>query len=112
MDKALIKRHNFEVSKKNIETFSKKLPSTPAFDRVEVDGGLFGWGDHKVTGTEMNNFIGKVQDKLISVNSSLKSIISEFREVYKAFDYLLKVQKKQVNKPLKLNLTFKIQLKI
>lgn len=36
----------------------------------------------------MNNFIGKVQDKLISVNSSLRSIISEFREVYEAFDYL------------------------
>ena len=49
MDKALIKRHNFEVSKKNIETFSNSLPSNPAFDRVEVDGGLFGLGDHKVT---------------------------------------------------------------
>ena len=88
MDKTLIKRHNFEVSKENIETFSKNLPSNPAFDIVEVDGGLFGWGDHKVTGTEMNNFIGKVQDKLISVNSYLRSIISEFEEVYKAFDYL------------------------
>ena len=63
MDKTLIKRHNFEVSKENIEKFSKKLPSNPAFDIVEVDGGLFGWGNHKVTGTEMNNFIGKVQDK-------------------------------------------------
>ena len=88
MDKALIKRHNFEVSKKKIETFSKSLPSNPAFDRVEVDGGLFGLGDHKVTGNEMNKFIDKVQDKLISVNESLTSIISEFREVYKAFDYL------------------------
>ena len=88
MDKALIKKHNFEVSKKKIETFSKSLPSNPAFDKVEVEGGLFGWGDHKVTGTEMNNFIDKVQDKLISVNNSLTSIISEFREVYKAFDYL------------------------
>ena len=88
MDKALIKRHNFEVSKKKIETFSNNLPSNPAFDRVEVDGGLFGLGDHKVTGNEMNNFIGKVQYKLIAVNTSLRSIISEFREVYKAFDYL------------------------
>ena len=88
MDKALIKRHNFEVSKKNIETFSNSLPSNPAFDRVEVDGGLFGLGDHKVTGNEMNNFIGKVQYKLIAVNTSLRSIISEFREVYEAFDYL------------------------
>ena len=81
MDKALIKRHNFEVSKKNIETFSNSLPSNPAFDRVEVDGGLFGLGDHKVTRNEINNFIGKVQYKLIAVNTSLRSIISELREV-------------------------------
>ena len=53
-----------------------------------MDGGLFGWGDHKVTGSEMNNFIGVVQDKLISVNSSLRNIISEFKEVYNAFDIL------------------------
>ena len=55
MDKALIKRHNFEVSKKNIETFSNSLPSNPAFDRVEVDGGLFGLGDHKVTGKRLHD---------------------------------------------------------
>lgn len=84
----LIKKHNFEVAKNNIERFSRNLPSDPSFDRVEVDGGLFGWGDHKVTGSEMNAFIGVVQNKLISVNSSLKSIIKEFKDVYNAFDYL------------------------
>ena len=88
MNKALIKKHNFEVAKRKIEKFSKNLPSNPSFNRVEVDGGLFGWGDHKVTGSEMNNFIGVVQDKLISVNSSLRNIISEFKEVYNAFDIL------------------------
>ncbi len=84
----LIKKHNFEVAKSNIERFSRNLPSDPSFDRVEVDGGLFGLGDHKVTGSEMNAFIGVVQNKLISVNSSLKSIIEEFKDVYNAFDYL------------------------
>ena len=31
MDKSMIKRHNFEVSKKNIETFSKNLPAQSKF---------------------------------------------------------------------------------
>ena len=84
----VIKKHNFEVAKSNIERFSRNLPSDPSFDRVEVNGGLFGLGDHKVTGSEMNAFIGVVQNKLISVNSSLKSIIKEFKDVYNAFDYL------------------------
>lgn len=86
MDK--IKRHNFDIAKGNIEKFSRNLPSDPSFDRVETDGGLFGWGDHNVTGEEMNNFIGKVQDKFISVNHVLNKIVGEFREVYRAFDFL------------------------
>ena len=88
MNKALINKHNFDIAKANIDRFSRNLPSYPSFNRVEIDGGLFGWGDHKVTGSEMNDFIGKVQDKLISVNTSLRSIVGEFREVYKAFDFL------------------------
>lgn len=88
MDKSLIQKHNFEAAKSNIEEFSKNLPANPSFQRVEVDGGLFGWGDHKVTGYEMNKFMGSVQDKLIDVNSSLRGIIGEFKEVYKALDAL------------------------
>ena len=88
MSKTLIKKHNFEIAKREIERFSRNLPSNPSFERVEVDGGLFGWGDHKVTGTEMNQFIGVVQNKLISVNTSLRSIIGEFKQVYNAFDFL------------------------
>lgn len=84
----MIQKHNFEVAKTNIERFSRNLPSNPSFTPVEVNGGIFGLGDHNVTGTEMNDFIDKVQDKLISVNSSLRAIICEFKEVYNAFDYL------------------------
>ena len=36
----------------------------------------------------MNQFIEIVQNKLISVNTSLRSIIGEFKQVYNAFDFL------------------------
>ena len=88
MGKILINRHNFDSALRKIDRFLEKSPSDPSFDRVEVDGGLFGWGDHKVTGSEMNNFINKVQEKLGSVNTSLRSIFNEFREVYNAFNFL------------------------
>lgn len=88
MNRSLIKKHNFSVAKKKIEQLSRDLPSDPIFDRVEVDAGPFGLLDHKVTGQEMNNLIGKVQNKLVSVNSSLISITNGFREVYNAFDFL------------------------
>ena len=88
MDNSLIKKHNFEEAKNKIQCFSNNIPKYVYFDKVDVEGGLFGWGDHKVTGTEMNRFIGKVQDRLMSVNTKLCSIIREFREVYNALDYL------------------------
>ena len=88
MDNSLIRKHNFDEAKNKIQRFSNNIPGYVYFDKVDVDGGLFGWGDHKVTGTEMNRFIGKVQDRLVSVNTRLRSIIEEFREVYNALDYL------------------------
>lgn len=88
MDKSLIKKHNFEEAKNKIRVFSNNLPTYPHFDKVEESGGLFNWGNHNVTGKEMNTFVSKVQDRFISVNSSLRSVVSEFREIYKALDFL------------------------
>ena len=88
MDKSVIKRHNFEIEKKKIQTFSNNLPSNPSFSKYEVDGGLFNWGNHKITGEEMNGLVDKVQDRMISINGTFRSVISAFRDVYKALDYL------------------------
>lgn len=88
MEHSEIQRHSFEEAKLKLQEFSQTLPSDIAFTTVEVDGGLFGWGNHKVTGTELNSFIGDVQEKLISVNSSLCAITREFGEVYTTFDVL------------------------
>ena len=88
MDKSLIKKHNFEEAKNKIRVFSNNLPTYPHFDRVEESGGLFNWGNHNVTGKEMNSFVSNVQDRLISVNSTLRSIVSEFRVIYNALDSL------------------------
>lgn len=88
MSNIQIKRHNFDVAKNKVKQLSSNLPSYPSFTKVEEDGGLFGWGDHKVTGTEMNNSIREVQNKIIDVNSSLREIVYGFDEVYNTFNFL------------------------
>ena len=88
MDKSSIKKYNFENAKNQIKRFSEELPSAPTIDKVEVDGGLFGWGDHKVTGSEFNNRIGKVQTGFIDINQSLRTVIKEFGAVYNTLDVL------------------------
>lgn len=81
-------KHNFDVAIRSIRQFSDNLPADPHFAHTKENGGLFGWGDHKVTGVEMNNLVDNVQQKLIEVNNTLRQTVQEFEEVYKAFDYL------------------------
>jgi len=88
MEEPIIKKHNFEQTKNQIREFARNLPSDPYFKRVDVDGGLFNWGNHTVTGKELNEFIGTVQDRVVSMNGTFRKIIEEFGEVYKALDYL------------------------
>lgn len=88
MDKSSIKKYNFENAKNQIKRFSEELPSAPTIDRVEVDGGLFGWGDHKVTGSEFNNRMGDVQTGFIDINTSLRTIIKAFGTVYETLHAL------------------------
>ena len=84
----IIKRHNFDQALRRIEQFSNSTPSVPYISKFETDGGLFGLGDHYINGTEMNNYVEKVQDHLSKQNSVLISTIKEFREVYNTFNFL------------------------
>ena len=83
-----INKHNFEKEKKDILDISKKVPSEISFTSVEVNGGLFGWGDHHVTGSEMNGFIGNVQKKFIGFNEIVRDVYKAFGDVYEVFDFL------------------------
>ena len=91
MEDPIIKKHNFEQAKNKIKGFSENLPAYVYFRRVEEDGGLFNWGDHTVTGKELNEFIETVQSRIITINDSLKKTVSEFGEVYRALDFLDKI---------------------
>lgn len=84
----IIKRHNFDQALRRIEQFSNSTPSVPYIEKFATDGGLFGWGDHYINGTEMNHYVEKVQDHFSKQNSVLIRTIKEFREVYNTFNFL------------------------
>lgn len=88
MNELVIKRTGFDQGLQNIQEFAKNLPTDHSFDRVEVDGTLLKFTNHQVTGAEMNHFIEKVQERLISVNTTFHSIIKEFTQIYQVFDSL------------------------
>lgn len=88
MNELVIKRTGFDQGLQNIQKFAKNLPTDHSFDRVAVDGTLLKFTNHHVTGAEMNHFIEKVQERLISVNTTFHSIIKEFTQIYQVFDSL------------------------
>lgn len=88
MTNIVIKKHNFDAAKNNIRQFSLTKPDQLALKKVDVDGGLFNWFDHKVTGAELNSLTNQIQDYLIKFNNLNSKFIKEFGEVYNALEAL------------------------
>lgn len=87
MENVKINRHDFENAKNEIKKFSENLPKDPYFLKVENDV-FFGWFDHNVTGKELNDFIGTVQNHFQSTYEALRNCVKEFGIIYKALDTL------------------------
>jgi flagellar hook assembly protein FlgD len=83
-----IQIHNFQNAKNGLKKFSKNIPSSPNLPTVETDGGIFGWFDHKVTGSELNKLTKNVQSFLIATNNQQIKVIKEFEQVYETFECL------------------------
>ena len=88
MGKEIIEAHKFDESKKSLKAFSDESKTTYEISKVKSDGGLFGLGNHKVTGTELNSIISQIQNYLIKANECEIKIIEEFGEVYNTFENL------------------------
>ena len=88
MNEIVIKRHSFDLAKNRLKEFSEKTEAELEIDKVRTDGGFLGFGDHKVTGYELNRRLETIQEHFIAVNTTNNKVIKEFREVYNAFDIL------------------------
>lgn len=88
MDEIAIKKHNFDFAINRLKEFSEKTDAELEIDKVRTDGGFLGLGDHKVTGDELNERLGTIQEHFIAVNETSDKLMKEFREVYCALDVL------------------------
>lgn len=88
MSEIAIERHSFDLAKNRLKEFSEKTEAELEIDKVKTEGDFFGWGDHKVTGYELNKRLETIQGHFIAVNTTNNKVIKEFREVYNALDAL------------------------
>ncbi|MCM1060675.1 MAG: hypothetical protein NC452_10305 [Eubacterium sp.] len=84
----VINPHNFEDKKNEMRAFAQSMPQEIELSEFETKGGLFKWGNHTVTGTEMNNFTSEIQKHLIELNNRDKKIAGQINTVYETFETL------------------------
>lgn len=78
----------FNKKKNELKAFSKKLPKEAELPSVPVTGGLFGWFNYDVTGSDLNRLTESIQDKMIEQNKVLVRTIQEFSTIYDTFSAL------------------------
>lgn len=88
MEELTIKTHDFETAKKSLQDFAEQVPEELEIAAVETDGGFLGLGDHKVTGDELNERLGTIQQHLIEIKNMNDRTIKEFGQVYSALEAL------------------------
>lgn len=84
----VIREHDFQKAKNSLKKYTEQAQKEVELACVPNDGGLFRLGDHKVTGSEMNNITSQIQSYLISLNNLGQGLVEEFGQVYQAFESL------------------------
>ena len=82
MGNIIVKNHTFQNELAKLDRMLKQKDTELNFQMVKESGGLFGWGEHKVTGQELNQSIKEVQRNFININTTFTKIHKEFRSVY------------------------------
>ncbi|TKH40318.1 hypothetical protein C1I59_00690, partial [Paenibacillus polymyxa] len=80
--------NDFNKKKNQLKKFSENLPKEESLPVVPSSGGLFGWFDYKVTGSDLNTLTQSIQEKMIKQNQVLVSTIKEFNTIYDTFSAL------------------------
>ncbi|GGH86863.1 putative RNase H-like nuclease (RuvC/YqgF family) [Pullulanibacillus pueri] len=78
----------FNEKKNELKAFSEKLPKEAELPSVPISGGLFGWFNYDVTGSDLNRLTESIQDKMIEQNKVLVRTIQEFNTIYDTFSAL------------------------
>lgn len=78
----------FNKKKNELKAFSEKLPKEAELPCVPNSGGLFGWFDYDVKGSDLNRLTESIQDKMIEQNKVLVRTIQEFNTIYDTFSAL------------------------
>lgn len=88
-----------EIPVKTTEQLQKELEDalkSVSLTQVKTEGGFLGLGDHKVTGTELNNSLSEIQDNFSNVIQGLSKSVVEIGTIYQMLDKNHEVTTQQI----------------
>ena len=84
----VVRPHSFEDAINHIKSFSESTSPVSELNKVDTTDRVFGWFEHRVSGEELNEVIGQIQNYLIELNQLNSDLIKELEQVYKALESL------------------------
>ncbi|HHQ8912964.1 TPA: hypothetical protein ACSVZR_003218 [Bacillus cereus] len=78
----------FNEKKNKLKAFSENLPEEADLPSVPISGGLFGWFNYDVTGSDLNELTKNIQEKMTKQNEVIRRTIKEFDTIYNTFSAL------------------------
>ncbi|SMD84805.1 hypothetical protein BACERE00185_01339 [Bacillus mobilis] len=78
----------FNEKKNKLKAFSENLPEEADLPSVPISGGLFGWFNYDVTGSDLNKLTTNIQEKMTKQNEVIRRTIKEFDTIYNTFSAL------------------------
>ena len=61
----VVRPHSFEDAINHIKSFSESTSPVSELNKVDTTDRVFGWFEHRVSGEELNEVIGQIQNYLI-----------------------------------------------
>lgn len=82
-----IDERGFQEAKSSLKKYAPQKDSQ-SLSMVPDSGGLFGLGNYKVTGTDLNTLTSQIQKYFINNDTRTQAILDEFGQIYNAFEAL------------------------
>ena len=86
--KISIQPNRFRKQKKELQAFSREIPSSPRLPTASNASTLSFLGRDRVTSADVNKLANAIQEEMIQQNKHIVKIIKEFEVVYNTFNSL------------------------
>lgn len=82
MKEVIVRPDSYTEKMKQLQQTLENMSGELSLIKFETEGKIFSFNDHNVTGTELNKFVDKLQEHLITIRGENKKFLQEIIQAY------------------------------